>query len=244
MATVLITGASAGLGAEMARQFAARGYSLALCARRGERLERLREEIVGDHPRLEVQIAVLDVTDAEEVRTVFRNFADHFGTIDRVIANAGSGAGAPLGTGGAEENRDTVVTNVVGMLAQVEAAVEIFRSQGRGHLVVLSSFAAVRGMRGAMGAYAASKAFVATLAEGLRIEGVPGLAVTTLVPGYIRSEMNTRPRPFIVDTAPGVAAMVRVIEARRARAYVPRWPWALLAPLFRILPPSLVRKLT
>lgn len=244
MTTILITGASAGLGAEMARQFAARGHDLALCARRLDRLVELREEITSAHPGVDVQIAALDVTRADDVGEVFGQFTDHFGTIDRIIANAGIGEGTPLGSGAPEVNRRTVTTNVLGLLTQVEAALEIFRRQRRGHLVVLSSFAAVRGMRGGMTAYSASKAFVATLAEGVRTENIPGLSVTTLKPGYIRSEMNTRHLPFIVDTRTGVAAMVRAIEARRASAYIPRWPWALLAPLFRVLPAAVIRRLT
>lgn len=97
--TILITGASAGLGAEMARQFAHLGHDLALCARRLDKLEELRADILAKHPDRRVEIRTLDVTDDDQVFAVFRAFRDDFGTIDRIVVNAGLGKGAPIGTG-------------------------------------------------------------------------------------------------------------------------------------------------
>src|SRR5512141_1757906 len=113
----------------MARQFAARGYDLALCARRLGRLEGLRAEIRATHPGCRVELRALDVTDDGKVFEVFHAFAADFGGIDRVVVNAGLGKGAPLGTGRFDANRQTAMTNFVGALAQIEAAMEIFRSQ-------------------------------------------------------------------------------------------------------------------
>src|ERR1700704_3472750 len=86
---ILITGASSGLGAEMARQFAAKGHDLALCARRIDRLEALQSEIVAAHPDLTVVVRALDVDDHDAVFTVFHDLAADLGGIDRVIVNAG-----------------------------------------------------------------------------------------------------------------------------------------------------------
>ncbi|WP_340557995.1 SDR family oxidoreductase [Streptomyces sp. GSL17-111] len=244
--TILITGASAGLGEEMARQFAALGYDLALCARRTDRLKALVEEIAAAHPARRVEVRALDVTDGDAVHTVFRAFAEDFGTIDRVIVNAGLGKGAALGTGRHDANRQTAMTNFVGALAQSEAALEVFRAQGRGHLVMISSMSALRGMRKAMTTYAATKAGVAALAEGLRSERVPGLDVSVIYPGYIRSEMNAhvaQKTRFMVDTPTGVRAMVAAIEKRRVKAYVPAWPWVPIGLAMRVLPLSVVRRL-
>jgi short-subunit dehydrogenase len=155
--TILITGASSGLGAEMARQFAARGHDLALCARRTERLEELREEIAGAHPDVRVELRALDVNDDDAVFEVFRAFKADFGTIDRVVVNAGLGKGAPLGTGRYDANKQTAMTNFVAALAQSEAAMEIFREQNAGHLVMISSMSAMRGMPKAGTVYAATK---------------------------------------------------------------------------------------
>ena len=243
---VLITGASAGLGEEMARQFAALGYDLALCARRTERLERLRDEIVAQRPAVRVAVRELDVTDDEAVFAVFRKFAAELGRIDRVVVNAGLGKGAPLGTGRWDANRATAMVNFVGALAQAEAALEIFREQRGGHLVMISSMSALRGMRRSMTTYAATKAGVAAIAEGIRSERVPGVDVSVVFPGYIRSEMNEHVQqgtPFMVDTRTGVRAMVAAIEKRRAKAYVPAWPWVPIGAAMRTLPLSIVRRM-
>ncbi|GAB3693004.1 SDR family oxidoreductase [Nocardiopsis oceani] len=245
--TIIITGASAGLGAEMARQFAAFGYDLGLCARRTEKMAALRDEIGAAHPDRRVVLKALDVTDDEAVFQVFKELAAEFGAVDRVIVNAGLGKGAALGKGRFDANRQTAMTNFVGALAQSEAAVEIFREQGRGHLVMVSSMSALRGMRKAMTVYAATKAGVAAIAEGLRSERVPGLDVSVVYPGYIRSEMNehvAQKTRFMVDTEPGVRSMVAAIEKRKVKAYVPAWPWAPIGFLMKRLPLSVVRKLT
>lgn len=244
--TVLLTGASSGIGEEMARQLADLGYDLALCARRLDRLQRLRDEISGRHPDRRVEIRQLDVTDDEQVFAVFRTLAADLGTVDRVVVNAGIGKGAPLGTGGYRANKQTAITNFLGALAQTEAAMEIFRAQGHGHLVMIASMSAMRGMPKAVTTYAATKAAVAHLAEGLRMEmlGKP-IDVSVIYPGYIRSEMNERVRdtPFIVETRPGVAAIVSAMEKRRGSAHVPAWPWVPLGVLMRVLPLPLVRRL-
>ena len=245
--TILITGASSGLGAEMARQFAARGHDLALAARRTGKLEALREEIGAAHPDLRVEVRALDVTDDEQVFEVFRAFHKDFGTIDRVVVNAGLGKGAPLGTGRYEANRETAMTNFVAALAQSEAALEIFRDQGAGHFVMISSMSAMRGMPKTLTTYAATKAGVAHLAEGLRTElyGSP-IKVTVLYPGYIRSEMNeqvTQSTPLMVSTEKGVRAMVDAIEKEKASACVPALPWAPMSLVMKHAPLRVLRKL-
>ena len=245
--TILITGASSGLGAEMARQFAARGHDLALCARRTENLESLREEIRAAHPDVRVEVRALDVTDDDQVFAVFRAFQVDFGTIDRVIVNAGLGKGAPLGTGRYDANRETAMTNFVAALAQTEAAMEIFREQNAGHLVMISSMSAMRGMPKTLTTYAATKAGVAHLAEGLRTElhGKP-IKVTVLYPGYIRSEMNEKvaqSTPLMASTEKGVRAMVEAIEKEKASAHVPALPWAPLSVVMRHAPIPLLKKL-
>lgn len=243
---VLITGASSGLGAEMARQLAAKGHDLVLCARRLDRLEELRSEILAQHQDRTIAVRNLDVNDHDDVFTVFRDAAGQFDGLDRVIVNAGLGKGAPIGTGRFDANRDTIMTNLVSALAQCEAAMELFRAQESGHLVVISSVSAMRGMPRNMTAYAASKAGLATLAEGIRGEMLgTDIAVTTIYPGYIRSEMNERVAgrtPLMAGTAEGVRWMIRAIEAEVAEATVPPWPWKPLSVLVRHAPLRLVRK--
>ena len=250
--TTLITGASSGLGAEMARQLADRGHDLALCARRTERLEELRDELLAAHPGRRVEIRALDVTDHDAVFAVVRDFAETLGRLDRVVVNAGVGAGAPLGTGGFDANRETATTNFVAALAQVEAAMEVFRAQGGGHLVMVSSMSAMRGMPRSMTTYAATKAGVAHLVEGLRAEfyGKDSYRFTVLYPGYIASEMNDGPEGgaasrnrMMVPTGKGVAAMVTAMEKERGSACVPPLPWAPLSVVLKHAPLAVVRRL-
>jgi len=246
--TILVTGASSGLGAEMARQFAARGHDLALCARRTDRLESLQAEITAAQPDRRVEVRALDVTDDDAVFEVFRAFRADFANLDRVVVNAGIGKGAPLGTGRYDANKATALTNFVAALAQVEAAMEIFRAQGEGHLAVVSSMSAMRGMPRSMTTYAATKAGVAMLAEGLRAElyRTP-IKVSVIYPGYIASEMNEgveQATPLMVDTVTGVRAMVEAIETEKASACVPALPWEPMKHLMKHAPLPLLRRLT
>jgi short-subunit dehydrogenase len=245
--TIVITGASSGLGEEMARQFAALGYDLALCARRTDRLEQLQDEITGRHPDVRVELRTLDVNDHEQVFKVFRSLAEDLGHIDRVVVNAGIGKGKRLGTGGFDANLQTAMTNFVAALAQTEAALEIFRAQNAGHLVMISSLSAVRGMPGSITTYAATKAGVAHLAEGVRADvlGTP-IKVTVLYPGYIRTEMNDylkKAPPFMTSAEKGVTAMVDAVEKERASTAVPRWPWVPLGFALKHLPLPVARRL-
>lgn len=247
--TTLITGASSGLGAELARQSAALGHDLALCARRTERLDELSAEITSSCPGVSVRTYALDVTDPDAVRTVFQQAeGDADGGLDRIVVNAGLGKGRKIGSGQPEANRETATTNALGALAQAEAAMEIFRARSAGHLVLVSSVTALRGNRKAMTTYGATKAFVANLGEGLQSEmlasGVP-VDVTVLLPGYIRSEMNEKVEQktrFMVDTQTGVRSMMAAIESRKRRSLVPGWPWRLIGPVLKVMPLKLVSK--
>ena len=248
--TTLITGASSGLGAEMARQFADLGQDLALAARRTEKLEALKAEILAAHPERRVELYALDVTDDEAVEAAFTAAKGDFGRLDRVVVNAGLGKGAPYGKGSHYANRETIETNVLGAAAQTEAAMAIFREQKAGHLVLIASITALRGMPKSMTTYGATKSFLAALGEGIRSEmlGKPDLDidVTVLYPGYIRSEMNEKVEQktkFMVDTVTGVRSMVTAIEARKTKAYVPAKPWVAVGTAMKVLPLQVVRKM-
>ena len=244
---ILITGASSGLGHGMAVEFAKQGCNLALCARRVERLEELKAQLEGINPDIKVFIRSLDVNDHDAVFSVFKAFRDDMGTLDRVIVNAGMGKGASIGTGYFHANKQTAVTNFVSAVAQCEAAMDIFREQNAGHLVTISSISAVRGFRRAMTVYAATKAAITSLSEGIRIDvrNTP-INVTCIHPGFIRSEINDKVEkvPFIVDTETGCKAMVKAINKEKANSYVPTWPWAWLHWILRIAPQSWIAKMS
>ena len=243
---ILITGASSGLGAQMARVWAAAGRDLALCARRRPELERLGDELTAAHPGVRVVVRVLDVNDPEATDAVFADCAAELGGLDRVVANAGVGRGGPIGQGHAADNRATAETNFVGVLNQAEAAVALFRRAGAGHFVIMSSMAALRGMKAHMNVYSASKAAVATLGEGLRSDLWDSpVKVTVIHPGWIQTALaDGIPNVmWAVDTVTGTAAIVDAIEREPARAYVPARPWALLSVPMRVVPMRLFRRM-
>jgi short-subunit dehydrogenase len=247
---VLITGASSGLGAGMARILAAKGHHLALTARRLDRLEALRDELLAAHPDIEVVVHELDVNDHERVFEVFKQSITDLGGLDRVIVNAGLGKGGRIGTGKFYANKQTAETNFIAAIAQCEAAMEHFYERKAGHLVVISSMSAMRGMPSSMTTYAATKAGIAAIAEGIRSDliGRKGLdiKVTTLYPGYIASEMNEgvqQEAKMMVDTETGCKALVKNIEKEVVDAAVPAWPWAPLGQVMKHAPLSVVRRM-
>ena len=244
---ILITGASSGLGKGMAKEFAKQGCNLALCARRFELLEQLKSELEQINPNITISIKVLDVNDHEQVFSVFNAFKDELNGLDRVIINAGMGKGASIGTGYFNANKQTAQTNFVAALAQAEAAMEIFRAQNHGHLVTISSISAVRGFRRAMTVYAATKAAITSLSEGIRIDVMhTPIKVSCVHPGFIRSEINEKVKtvPFIVDTETGCKALIKAINKEKANSFVPSWPWAFLHWILRIAPLSTIRKMS
>ncbi len=242
---ILITGASSGLGAGMARQFAAKGRDLALCARRTERLDELKAELADRHPYIKVAVAALDVNDHEAVPRVFGELSDELGGIDCVIVNAGIGKGYPLGGGKLWANKATIETNLIAGLVQIETALEMFKKSGSGHLVLISSVLGNTGVPGGKAAYCASKAGMTSLGESLRAEYDKGpIRVTVIEPGYIESEMTAKSATtmLMVDNETGVRAMVDAIEKEKGRAVVPRWPWAPLTQVMRLLPPKYTKR--
>ncbi len=247
--TILITGASSGLGEGMARLFAKLGYNLAICARRSERLEQLKAQLMATYPSIRIEHRLLDVSDYKAVFTVFEAFAADFGHLDKIIVNAGVGDSRRIGKGRFETNRHTAEINFISALAQCEAAMQIFRAQNSGQLVVISSMSAMRGLPKHMTTYGAAKAGLAYLAEGIRADmlltNLP-IKVSTIYPGYIRTEINTnaKPLPFEVDAVKGTEAIVAAIESEVNEACVPSLPWSIVGQAMKRLPLRVVNKIS
>lgn len=231
---IFLTGASSGIGAALARAYAARGATLALLGRRDEALQALRAELPGEH-----FCYVADVADEQALTEAARDFMARVGVPDLVIANAGVSAGTLT-----EERGDLAVfervlrTNLLGMVATFQPFVVPMRRERRGQLVGISSVAGVRGLPGA-GAYSASKAAVSRYLESLRVElRGTGVRVSEIRPGYIRTPMtdvNTYRMPFIIDADEAAERFIRAIERAPARATIP-WPMAVVARLLAALP--------
>ncbi len=233
-------------------EFAKQGCNLALCARRVENLENLKRELLEINPGISVFLRSLDVTNAEQVFAVFQAFDKDFrsikGTMDRVIVNAGLGKGASIGKGYAGQNMQTAVTNFCGALSQMEAAMEIFRAQNHGHLVAISSMSAFRGLPRAVTVYAATKAGLKSLAEGLRVDVLKKpIKVSSIFPGYIESEMTGtiegKKPPFIIPLDKGSRLLVKAINKEPKNAYVPFWPWYPFKLLMPLMSLKMLRKM-
>jgi len=245
MATsVMITGASSGLGEGIARHLATRGHRLALCARRRDRLDALATELAAS-PGGPPIVEELDVTVYASIPVVMERIANKLGRIDVVVANAGVAPNTPIGKGKFDDVRRTIETNVLGAIATIEAAVALFRHQGGGHVVGISSVAAARGMKG-QGAYSASKAALGRYLEALRAEVVgENIRVTEIAPGYIDTDLNRSipNRPFLVSAERGTEMIADMIEKEVGFRYVPVWPWTLVAQLLKILPTKAIARM-
>lgn len=241
--SVLITGATRGLGENLARQFATRGYKLALTGRSIEDLEKLGAELTPISPQ--VCLRTLDVVDFDAVPAVLRECAEELGGIDIVIVNAGIALTTKVGDGKFEQMRATIDVNLTGAIATSEAALELFRGQGHGQLVGITSIAALRGMRG-YAAYSATKAGFSKYLESMRCGTAnEPIVVTELAPGYIDTDLNraVANRPFVVSADKGTRIMADLIERQVGFRYVPPWPWTLVAQFMKLIPISMLRKM-
>lgn len=241
--SVLITGATRGLGENLARHMAARGYRLALTGRKQEDLDRLETELAGTASDLVLEI--LDVTDFDSVPDVINRCAERLGGLDIVVVNAGVAFTAPVGKGHFDTMRQIIDVNLTGAIATAEAAVELFRRQGHGQIVGISSVAGVRGMRG-QGVYCATKSGFSRYLEALRVETRrDSIVVTDLAPGFIDTDLNRAmpSRPFLVTAEKGTRVMADLIERKVSFRYVPPLPWTLVAQLMKWLPDSVIAKM-
>lgn len=240
--TVFITGASSGIGEGLAKEFAKRGYNLALAARRIESLDQLATEIRKQYPALQVETVKLDVTDVASVQRTIPDIAATFGKLDIVVANAGIGGGGLIGSDKFDEDDAIIQTNVIGAMATIDTAVKLFKAQGEGHIVGVASVAAFRGLPGAS-VYCASKAAIDTYMDALQIElHHSPVNVTCLYPGYIDTPINNmmKSRPFLIDVEKGARMMVDLIEKKVKKSTVPAMPWSVVGRLLKVIPQSLL----
>jgi short-subunit dehydrogenase len=232
--SVVITGASSGLGAALARCYAGSGASVGLIARRGAELEQLAQEFPG---LCATQSA--DVRDSGAMRQAASALIAHHGLPDIVIANAGISIGTLTELAEDEQVfRDIFDINVIGMVNTFQPYIAAMRERGYGVLVGIASVAGYRGLPGAT-AYSASKAATIAYLEGLRVElRGSGITVITICPGYIATAMtagNPYRMPFIISAETAAEKIVAVIARRKTFAVLP-WPMAIVARLMHVLP--------
>lgn len=243
--SIMITGASSGIGKALSFELAKRGYSLALAARSADRLEQIRDEIISAHNPPIVAVRPLDVTDYDDVFRAVNEMAPALGGLDIVFANAGIGLGERVGRGDFDKMRRTIEVNLIGAMATVDAAAAYFLEKGKGHIVGTSSVAAFRGMP-KNSAYSASKAGFAVYLETVRIELLKkNIHVTVLYPGYIDTPLNQmlKRRPFLISVEKGAAIIAQLIEKKVKSSTVPVFPWNMVGRLMKMAPASLIARM-
>ncbi len=179
----LITGASTGIGAATARQAAEAGYRLVLAARSEDKLAALVDELGSEQRARAVRCDVSEFADQE---AVVRQTLEAFGRLDVVLANAGVGFPRGFTEGDAEEAKQVVLTNVYGIYATIRATATALR-ESRGHLVITSSIAGRRALKGSL--YSATKFAVTGMGEAARQDfNGTGVRVTLIEPGMVETE--------------------------------------------------------
>jgi short-subunit dehydrogenase len=242
--SILITGASSGIGRAVACEMAQRGYALALVSQRVEQLNEAKAEIERMCSPPAIAVRGLDVTDYDDVYRAVDELAESLGGLDVVFANAGVALGERVGKGDFEKARRTIEVNLIGAIATADAAAAYFLKRGRGHIVGTSSVAAFRGMPKSS-AYSASKAGFAIYLEAVRAELFrKNIDVTVLYPGYIDTPLNDMlpNRPFLISVEKGAAIIARLIEKRVKSSTVPVYPWNVVGRLLKILPTGVISR--
>ncbi len=242
----LITGASSGIGAALAKRLARHGDHVILVARRLRLLQEVAAEIekIGGSG----EISVCDVTIAEAARECVAGALRKHGRIDRLILNAGGGGRSLPEHLTSDEIRAALELNLFGVVNFVEAALPALLQQGSGQIVAVGSIAGYRGLPRAA-SYGAAKAALMNYIESLRIDLAPrGILVTLAAPGFVvtKDTRKQRAKPMAMQLEPAVEILARsIIEKRSYVAFPTALAW--LASVMRMMPASvydhLVRRL-
>jgi short-subunit dehydrogenase len=237
--TVMITGASSGIGKGLALEISSRGARLGLLARREDLLNEMVDEIRKQNGT--AIAAAVDVRDPQAVRAAADRFRAELGPIDVLIANAGIGTS----THGAQLNPDQVAEviniNVLGAVNSVAAVLPEMVERGSGQLVAISSLAGYRGLAKSA-AYCASKAALSSYFESLRIDLRPtGVTVTIIHPGFIKTPLTAgreAKMPYLMELDDAVKKIVTAIEKGK-KSYAFPWQLATIVRAGMIMPTAM-----
>lgn len=230
--TVWITGASSGIGRELALRIAEMGCTVAASARSVEKLAELEKL----HPN--IKPFPLDVEDAAATQAVFTAIETAHGPVDLAILNAGIWQQMIVSDFSAARAKRSMSVNYFGVLHAMEPAMAAFVQRGRGHLALVSSVAGYRGlMKGA--AYCPTKAALNSLSEALYPHLLrKGVKLTVICPGYVKTPMtdvNTFPMPFIIPVEEAVRTIIDGLKREKYEIVFP-WKMMLLMKTLRAIP--------
>jgi short-subunit dehydrogenase len=188
--SVLITGASSGIGREFARQLANRARAIVLVARRSERLADLSGELLNRNPNLEVHLRVVDLAEKAQIESLIDALADDKIEIDLLINNAGLGDSGPFAASDPMRNEQMALVNIVALTSLTRRLLPQMIAKRRGGILNVSSSAGFLPIPG-HAVYAATKAYVTSFSEALRAElRGAGVSVCALCPGPVRTEFQ------------------------------------------------------
>ena len=249
--TVLITGASSGIGRELARGFAPRAGALVLVARRTGRLEELRAELEAAHPSLVVHVAACDLGEEEEVEGMLSWIAEKIGAVDVLVNNAGLGDQSLYDRSDWRRIRQSIRVNVEALALLTHRLVPGMVSRGDGGILNIGSGAGHSLIPGAA-AYVGTKHFVDGFTETLRLElADAGVAVTQVCPGPVETEFDQAagmeglsggPPEFLTISAERCAReAIRGFERGEALVF-PGFPYKAIMPLAGFIPRFLQRR--
>ena len=249
--SALITGASAGIGREFARQLGSRARTLVLIARREQRLNELRDELRNQNAQLNVHVCVVDLSDKSQIDDLVRWLQENKIDIDFLINNAGLGDYGPFATSDAERDDRIVQVNIVALTLLTGRLLPQMIAKKRGAILNVSSSAGFLPIPG-MAVYAATKAYVTSFSEALRgeVRGA-GVTVTALCPGPVHTEFGDAaqrpggqpergPEFVYVSVEKTVRDALAAVEANRPLV-IPGFIMKIGMFLVRITPMSILR---
>ena len=238
MRKAIVVGASSGIGRELAKILSMNQFIVGVMARRIQLLNELWKEAEG-----KFFVQEIDVRDAESAMGILDKFIKEMGGIDLIVISAGAGD-VNVSLNWPLEN-ETIKTNVTGFAALVNVAMHHFTAKGSGHLVGISSIAALRGGRESP-AYNASKAFASNYLEGLRQKvrkSKLSITITDIKPGFVNTAMAKGDGIFWAAPAEKAAMQIyNAIERKRTHAYITH-RWRLIAWILKSMPTSLYERL-
>lgn len=238
MKKAIIVGASSGIGRYLAKILAGKGYAVGLVARRGDALRNIQGELQST-----TYIKAIDIRNRGDTLKGLTGLITEMGGVDLVIISSGIGFINPELD--LDKELETVVTNVQGFVTVANVAFRHFIRQGAGHLVGISSIAAIRGGAEAP-AYNSSKAFISNYLQGLRQKAAKSkvtITVTDIQPGFVDTDMAKGEGIFWMAPVQKAAAQIyRAIERKRSHAFVTK-RWRLVAWMLKIMPDFLYHRI-
>jgi short-subunit dehydrogenase len=239
MKTAIVFGATSGIGREISKLLLKDGYKVAITGRRLEKLEALKKQYSN-----QIYVVQNDIQKVDEVENAFNEIIKEFTTIDIIIQSSGVGHINPALAWDKEE--ETIFTNVVGVTKLYDLSFNLFRNQGFGHLVGITSIASIRGNRGAP-AYFSSKAYQKAYLESLYMKTKTiksnKVFITDIRPGFVNTAMALGDGIFwMVSLEKATKQIYTAIKKKKRVAYISK-RWRLIAFILKIAPASLLKKM-